>query len=70
MADGWVFVGGATGTLFAFGEDCGDSGWMCDPAWTFQGRGTVISSPTVADGVAFTTTDAGYVYALPESGSP
>jgi outer membrane protein assembly factor BamB len=67
VANGLVYVGDSTGTLYAFpAGGCGAA--TCSPAWTAKTNGAIESSPAVTSTTAFVGSDDGSLYAFPANG--
>jgi outer membrane protein assembly factor BamB len=67
VANGYVYVGDSTGTLFAFPADgCGAA--TCSPAWSAQTNGAIESSPAVTGTTVFVGSDDGSLSAFPAKG--
>lgn len=67
IAGSHVFFGSAAGTLFAFDASCAAGGAPCDPSWVFTSDADVVSSPVADDGLVFSSTSDGHLYALPQT---
>jgi outer membrane protein assembly factor BamB len=67
VANGYVYVGDASGTLSAFpAGGCGAA--SCSPAWTAQTGGAINSSAAVTPTTVFVGSDDGKLYAFPARG--
>jgi hypothetical protein len=67
VANGYVYVGDASGTLSAFpAGGCGAA--TCAPVWTAQTSGAINSSAAVTPTTVFVGSDDGKLYAFPARG--
>ena len=73
VANGVVYVGSGDGKLYAFdaagATGCSGAPTTCSPLWTANTTGGAIdSSPAVANGVVYVSSDDGTLYALDAAG--
>jgi outer membrane protein assembly factor BamB len=70
VAGGVVFVGSIDGNVYALNASTGayiwnyTTGWSYSTGWNYTSGGPVYSSPAIAGGVVFVSSDDGNVYAL------
>jgi outer membrane protein assembly factor BamB len=65
VANGVIYLTTLDGYLYAYPDNCGESGGTCSPLWQANTGASILGSPTVAGGVVYVANTAGDVVAYP-----